>query len=151
MSSLDKYEFLFSLKVSLLISLLYLLPLLGIWSSGLDWEWQTLLSVLCCYWGYRQLIIQGLRSHPSSIKRIQKTESGWMLFFKSGHCLEATLHRDSFISPYLTVLNFIPLTVGWRRWFEGKSIVLLPGAMPNDQYRKLRVYLRTNSLSPPEL
>lgn len=50
--------------------------------------------------------------------------------------------QDCFVSPYLTVLNLKP-TLNQHRWFRQRyAVVILPDAIDNEQYRRLRVLLK---------
>lgn len=49
----------------------------------------------------------------------------------------AKLQQSSFVSPWLTILNLKPENARWLR-----NVVILADSMPEEEFRRLRVWLR---------
>ncbi len=85
---------------------------------------------------YHHLTLHVLLSRSASIVRLVWTEREWLLFTRAGRQRVARLCPDSYVHPYLMVLNF---ELGaWRR----RSVVLLPDESSEPVLRRLRVRLK---------
>jgi toxin CptA len=65
---------------------------------------------------------------------------------KSGEWLPASIQGSSFVAPYMTILH-LRLNGKPRRYY----VVLMPDAVPADDFRKLRVWLKWRDSQEPSL
>lgn len=65
------------------------------------------------------------------------TKGEWQLVTRDGNRYDATILASSFVTPYLAVLN-CSLTGRWLQY----HIVILPDAVDEEAFRRLRVWLR---------
>lgn len=80
----------------------------------------------------------GLRRSPASLVALRLHADRRCEFrTRGGDWQEAELLGSSFVAPYLTVLNLRPLD---RRLV--RHLVILPDALPSDDFRRLRVWLK---------
>jgi len=79
---------------------------------------------------------------PSSIQEAWLDEAGfWNLLYNNGQLDFGRINGDSYISPFLLVLNFTLLRNG-----RIKSLVLLPDMLSAQEWRRLRVFIRAEGL-----
>lgn len=64
------------------------------------------------------------------------TKGEWQLVTRDGNRYDATILASSFVTPYLAVLN-CSLTGRWLQY----HIVILPDAVDEEAFRRLRVWL----------
>ena len=82
-----------------------------------------------------------LRAQRSVVRLLWNAADVWSLTFRDGTTTEAQLLSGSFVHPILTVLNF--RITRWRR----VSVVIFPGRVDAEIFRKLRVRLRLTRTS----
>lgn len=81
---------------------------------------------------------QAWRVSPSSLVGLQLNDEGKFLFSRrDGQDIEGVLLGSSFISPWLTILNLRP-----EEQWQTVSLVILPDAVKQEDFRRLRVLLR---------
>ncbi len=112
----------------------HLLALVVLWGVPVNWTIKSVLSavivasmVFSLRHSMRPQII-ALRVNVSGELSIQQRDGDWQ---------EAALLGTSFVAPYLTILN---LRAGDKRWPQ--HVVLTPDALPQDDFRRLRVWLK---------
>jgi toxin CptA len=112
----------------------HLLALVVLWGLPATWTIKSGLSaviVLSMVFSLRHAmrpLIIALRVNISGELSIQQRDGDWQ---------EVTLLGTSFVAPYLTILN---LRVGGKRW--PKHVVLTADALAQDEFRRLRVWLK---------
>lgn len=83
-----------------------------------------------------------LRARRSVVRVLWTATNTWLLSLHDGTASDAQLLPGSFVHPLLTVLNF--RITRWRR----VSVVIFPGRVDAEMFRKLRVKLRLTRTSP---
>jgi toxin CptA len=74
---------------------------------------------------------------PSSAVALKLEDEHAVLTTRAGRQVEGTVLGDSFVTPYLTVLNVLPDGARMAR-----SIVILPDSLDAESFRQLRVWLK---------
>jgi toxin CptA len=74
---------------------------------------------------------------PSSAVALKLEDEHAVLTTRAGGQVEGTLLADSFVTPWLTVLNVLPQDARIAR-----SIVILPDTLDAESFRQLRVWLK---------
>lgn len=74
---------------------------------------------------------------PSSGIALKLEEDHAELTTRNGGHLEGQVLADSFVTPYLTVLNVLPQDARFAR-----SIVIMPDTLDAESFRQLRVWMR---------
>lgn len=95
-----------------------------------------LAPVLLFSLGYFLLRDAWLRLAESCVV-LEIAPEGIILVRRDGERLPCMLRSGSVVTPWLTVLNLLPQ--GTRL---GRGIILLPGSLEKESYRRLRVWLR---------
>lgn len=94
----------------------------------------TLLILLSMLHSLRK---HAFRAMPDVVSNLVWEEGDdWVITLKNGTEHTAQMTTDGFISPWMTVLNFIDEAKRKR------SVVLLPDSVTQDSFRQLRVRLR---------
>jgi len=112
----------------------HLLALVVLWGLPAGWTIKSGLSaviVVGMAFSLRhamRLQIIALRVNVKGELSIQQRDGSWQ---------EAALLGTSFVTPWLTILN---LRFSARRWPQ--HVVLTPDALPQDDFRRLRVWLK---------
>lgn len=76
-----------------------------------------------------------LQLHPRAVRAVISRDAGeWLLVDCDGLCRRASLSSDSYVHPWITILNF----TGGRRC----TVLVLPDRVDREAYRRLRVRLR---------
>lgn len=118
------------------ITLLFLLPDLPITLSI------VLAAALAVHAGFSVLHHALLRTPRSVVRLLWNAEDVWILTLRDRTTVETQLVPGSFVHPLLTVLNF--RITRWRR----APVVIFPGRVDAEVFRKLRVRLRLTKTSP---
>ncbi|MDO8991330.1 MAG: hypothetical protein Q7U91_17015 [Sideroxyarcus sp.] len=125
----------------LLIVLLLLLAagaLVCLWLLPLPVPVLLILTVLVSCWaGYHLLLDARLRLGRSCVAFRLEEEGKIVLVLRNGWHLQGYVQRGSLVTPYLVILNVL-LDEHRRR----RNLLILPGAMSADSFRRLRVVLR---------
>lgn len=116
--------------------LTFLIPQLPMVVSG------VLAAVFAAHAGFSVSRHALLRAPRSVVRVLWNAADVWSLCLRDGTTLEAQLVPGSFVHPLLTVLNF--RITRWRR----VSVVIFPGRVDAEMFRKLRVKLRLTRTSP---
>lgn len=107
-------------------------------AAGLAWWADALLyTSIAASAAYLHLRHAGL-THDRAVVHLTWTRHGdWRLTTADGTEHDADLQGDSYIHPWLVILNF--------RLAKGRtSVVLFPDSLHEDDFRRLRVRLRTS-------
>ena len=112
------------------IALLWLLPLQkAVWFA---------LTVFVLWWGgYCLLFDANLRMEDSCVALRLEGRDEIALVLRSGRHLSGRVSPDTLVTPYIVILNVV---LSEQR--KGRSLLILPDAMGEDSYRRLRVALR---------
>lgn len=134
----------FSRTLTALLGLAHLLSLLLIWvmplGLGLELFSACLVVASCAFHLWRDCF----RRAPGAIVRLRVDMQGHYSYqIQNGAWHEAHLLPTSFVTPWLSVLNFRP--EGSRRI---RHAVLFPDALDPEAYRKLRVRLKWGNNTP---
>ena len=116
-----------------IISLLYLGAFICVLFLGINVLLQLalmLLIVLSCYMVIKRYAL--LQSKKSIVSMWHKEASTWYLQNRAGYVFESNLRANSFVSRYMTILNFIV------------PVVMCVDSLTRDKSRLLRVHLQTN-------
>lgn len=127
-----------------LAAIVLLLPLeLSIWAK---FAGSALLVVSLVFYVRRYALLRS----PDSISGLELTnEMVCTVETKGGDRTACALLGSSFVAPYLTVLELMPLRLSrdeqaprsWRSYFS-RSVVILPDGIDPEEFRQLRVSLR---------
>ncbi len=79
-------------------------------------------------------------SDPSSTVELILEGDQIMLTTRAGKHLACKLLQDSLVTPFLTVLNVLPLGARFSR-----SVIILPDSLEAESFRQLRVWLKWGS------
>ena len=127
----------FSRYLACWLVVLHLLTLLVVWLLQLLLLFKVTLSLLlltCFIWQMRHHL---LRSTRNAIKEVVlESDGSWWLIVNDGTKLQAELLPESFVKPWLVVLNF---SAGWL--FSTRSMILPPDSLDPEVARKLRIHL----------
>ncbi len=93
--------------------------------------------VVLCWGGYSLLLDAILRMGHSCLGLRLEDGEEIVLLLRSGRHLSCRVSPDSWVTPYLIVLNVILSDQRGRR-----SLMILPDAMGEESFRRLRVALR---------
>ena len=127
----------FSRFLTVWMVVLHLLGLLVLWQLQLHALLKISLSLLLLTYFIWQVRYHLLRSTTNAIKEVQlESDGSWRLTFNDGAELAAELLPNSFVKPWLIVLNFSSGSS-----FFPTSIVLPPDSLEPDLARRLRIHL----------
>ncbi|MCL5801090.1 MAG: hypothetical protein M1283_00880 [Gammaproteobacteria bacterium] len=105
----------------------------------LPWWLATVLTGALAYSLLRGLFLHALRNGRQAIvELVWDTQGRWTLRSAEGQNVPARLSAGSYVSPYLVLLNFVT-----GRWWQRRTLVLLPDALDAGSFRRLRVRLTT--------
>lgn len=116
---------------------LHLLALLVLWQMQWNLVFKFTLSlILVCYfiWQIRYHLLRNTRSAIREV--LLETNGAWWLINNNGTKMQGKLLPESFVKPWLVVLNFRT-----GSWFSTKSLILPPDSLDPDVARRLRVHL----------
>jgi hypothetical protein len=121
-----------------------ILALLAIWQMQLPLQMKLLLLLLLLIYLIWLVCRHLLALGRHAIKEVRVTGDGiWQLTMGNGDRLQAQLLPDSFVKPWLMVLNFkTALSITPVR-----HLVLLADSLEKSQARNLRIYLRQSSVN----
>ena len=103
----------------------------------LPWYMKLLLVMLPLSSLIILLCQQILRSAPSAIIKLTRSNQTWLLQANSGAAISAVLRGDSICTLYFVLLSF--KVVDARKKI---SLIILPDALPGDSFRQLRRTLK---------
>ena len=107
-------------------------------AAGLAWWIDVLLCALIAASAAHIYLRHVSLSHARAVVRLVWTRHGhWRLVTADGAAHNAELQGDSYVHPWLVILNFTLQPGG------GTSVVLFPDSLHDDDFRRLRVRLRT--------
>lgn len=90
--------------------------------------------------------IRGLEKYFQSIKSVTwRHDNFWDLETYEGRHLQAQLSGNSFVHPWLTIVNLKLMGQPWYR--RNRSLLVLPDNVDSENFRRLRVRLRQLSNS----
>jgi len=78
-----------------------------------------------------------LRSAQSVVSLHLKDKNTCQVRLLSNDCLDYLIDASTFVAPYLTVLS-----LKTNRYFQRRTIVILPDSLDEESFRQLRVWLR---------
>jgi len=105
--------------------------------AGLAWWGDVLLCVLIAASGVHIYLRHVSLAHARAVVRLILTRHGqWRLVTAGGAEHSAELQGDSYVHPWLIILNF-------RLNKARTSVVLFPDSLHAEDFRRLRVRLRT--------
>ena len=109
----------------------------AVWTAVPAW-WARLPCILvimaACVRAYTR---HATLSHPRAVTRVVRPERGpWRLVTRGGGVRRVDLAGDSYVHPWLVILNFDLHPKGRT------AVVLFPDSLPGDDLRRLRVHLR---------
>lgn len=103
----------------------------------LPWWLATVLTGALAYSLLRGLFLHALRNGKLAvITLVWDGQDRWSLHSADGQNVPARLAAGSYVSPYLVLLNFVT-----GRWWQRRTLVLLPDALDAGSFRRLRVRL----------
>lgn len=116
----------------LLVSSVLVLAIIAIWVTPLSLLVRTALLLVCglAAFGY-------WRQSRMAINAIVYDKAGWGFVDVAGKTHYAPVRGDSLVTPSLAIVRF-----QLSRW-RTRSVVLLPDAVAADDFRQLRVLLKT--------
>ena len=127
----------FSRMLTIWLLALHLPGLLVLWQLQMPWLIKLSLGLLQMFYLYWQIRRHLLRNTPQAIREVRLDADGaWWLITHSGARLRAELLPDSFVKPWLLVLNF---RTGSRVFT--RSIILPSDSLDPDLARRLRIHL----------
>ena len=130
-----------SLWLSALLLLSHTGALLLVMVVPLPWWLASVCVGALAYSLLRGLSLHGLRIGGQAIAGlVWDAEGRWTLRTVDGQTLPARLTAGSYVSPYLVLLNFVT-----GRWWQRRTLVLLPDALDARSFRQLRVGLLNNN------
>jgi toxin CptA len=128
----------FSLYLALWLATTHLMSLGVVWLLEMESLFSFSLTILLLVSLLWMADLHLLRWSGGSLESLVIDQSPeWVLTLKNGERLQARLLPDSFVKPWLLVLNYKPLRGGRVR-----SLVLLPDSLDRETARQLRIYLR---------
>ena len=132
----------YTLRPSRLLALSFFLfcsaSLAAIWSLSLPTLWMLCLTVaVLCFGGYHLALDANLRLQHSCVAFRLEEKEEIVLVLRNGRHVPCKVTRDSLVTPWLVILNVVLSEQrGWR------SLAILPDAMDEDSFRRLRVVLK---------
>ncbi|BCK87909.1 hypothetical protein MIZ01_1706 [Sideroxyarcus emersonii] len=93
--------------------------------------------LILCWGGYYLVLSANLRMGRSCVAFRLEEQEGVVLVRRDGRHLSCKMAPDSLVTPYLVILNVVP---GERRW--RRQLLILPDAIGEESFRRLRVALR---------
>lgn len=123
-----------------LLTLFYLITLVILFFSGSPVWLSLLVLVFVSVYSWHAITRFALRISSAAITQCWLDEKGyWNLQAKNGRLYQGILRGDSLVTPYLTILSF---KINQRYW--PLAITITPDAVDKQEFRRLRVYLKTN-------
>lgn len=108
--------------------------------AGLAWWGDVLFCVLIAASAARIYLRHVSLNHARAVVRLIWSRQGqWRLVSADGAEHTAELQTDSYVHPWLVILNFTLQPKGRA------SVVLFPDSLHDEDFRRLRVRLRTKS------
>lgn len=136
----------FSRYLAIWLTSLHLLSLLVLWRLQLHTVLKVFLSLLLLSYFIWQVRHHLLRTTAKAIKQIQlESDGNWWLILNDGSKLSGELLPESFVKPWLVVLNFRT-----GSWFSTSSMLLLPDSLDPDVARRLRIHLLQHEFAQHE-
>jgi hypothetical protein len=133
----QSFNFRFSLYFCLLIVLGHALAIsLFIFLPIPNWAWGgiSLLLIFNLVYLIRRDVLLNLNYSYIALKA---EKDRWVVFNKQGYSFPVIFQRDSFVTPYLVILNF-----SVEKQFFLHHIVLMKGSLSVDEFRLLRVMIK---------
>ena len=132
----------YKLRPSRFLALLFILlgatSLVLLWFLPLQTAIWLALAVAAMWWGgYCLLFYANLRMGHSCVAFRLEDRDEIVLVLRSGRHLSGRVSPDSLVTPYIVILNVV---LSEQR--RGRSLLILPDAMGEDSFRRLRVALR---------
>ena len=125
---------------------LHLLGLLVLWQLQLHLLLKVALSLFLLAYFIWQVRHHLLRNTRSAIREVLLDADGtWRLILNKGTKIEGELLPESFVKPWLVVLNFRT-----GSWFSTSSMLLPPDSLDPDVARRLRIHLLQHEFSQHE-
>lgn len=107
---------------------------------------KTVFGAVVLFCTFYHIARDALLRMPWSITALEVSSKGSLRYLpRAGDWIEAEVLGDSFVTPWLTVLN---LRLPERRF--ARHVVVLPDAVDAEAYRGLRVWLRWGSQAVDE-
>ncbi len=108
-------------------------------AAGLAW-WEVVLFCALILASAGRIYLRHISiTHPRAVARLVWTRHGhWRLVNAAGVGYTAELRSDSYVHPWLVILNFKTTTAR-------TSVILFPDSLHDEDFRRLRVRLRTSS------
>ncbi len=126
-----------SLWLAALLSFSHIGALWLLMLMPLPWWLASLLTAALAYSLWRSLSLHALRNGSQAIiALLWDAQDRWTLRSAEGQNVPARLLAGSYVSPYLVLLNFVT-----GRWWQWRTVVLLPDALDAGSLRRLRVRL----------
>ncbi|WP_097088837.1 MULTISPECIES: protein YgfX [unclassified Pseudomonas] len=94
----------------------------------------ALACLACAAWGLPRHV---LLAHRESVTGLRHDRRGWWLYSQARGWHSVELRRDIIALRSLVVVRY---RIGGRGWV--RSVCVLPGSLPADAHRRLRVHLR---------
>lgn len=127
-----------SRALALLFLFLCVVSLVSIWMLTLPGFWLLVLTAAMLGWiGYGLLRDANLSMAHSCVAFRMEGQAEIVMILRSGRHLSGRVSPDSFVTPYLVILNVV---LGEQR--RGRSLLILPDTMGADSFRRLRVALK---------
>ncbi|HWQ95700.1 MAG TPA: protein YgfX [Gammaproteobacteria bacterium] len=106
----------------------------------LPWWLATILTGALAYSLLHGLFLHALRNGKQAIvELVWDTQGRWILRSAEGQNVPARLSAGSYVSPYLVLLNFVT-----GRWWQRRTLLLLPDALDAGSFRRFRVRMLSN-------
>lgn len=114
---------------------------------ALDWQIKLMLSLAILLASLYSICLHGLLVLPWSCVALRvNSDNTLTLMLANGRQLQATVCRDSVVTPYLTVVSCKVQDAPIFMRFFSQHLVLLPDMLDMEVYRKFRVWLRWGKL-----
>ena len=167
MSSHLRIDFNVSKPLVIILGLLPILPILGLWHADLSIWLKALGSLVCLGVAIEQMMLHGFKCLAKSIVHCHVAHNRFYIRFNDGNGAEAKLLPSSYLSQWLTILNFCvnsePMyqpqktrflsaiawlrhTIRLRYYKRQYSVIIIPGVIENPMYRALRAWLKIHYL-----
>ncbi len=127
-----------SLRLAALLSLAHSAAVGSLWPLTLPWSIKAMIMVaLAISLAYYLRQDALLSADNAVIAFVLSDEMQCIVTVRSGESMICNILGNTFVAPYLTVLNLKPVGK-----FFTRSIVILPDGVDAEEFRQLRVWLR---------
>jgi hypothetical protein len=127
-----------SRSLVLLFFIFCAVSLVSIWMLSLPGLWLLVLTAVTLGWvGYGLLLYASLSMGHSCVAFRMEDQAEIVMVLHSGRHLPGRVSPDSFVTPYLVILNVV-----LSEQHKGRNLLILPDAMGVESFRRLRIHLQ---------